>query len=100
MQADMYPVWHLLSKALIGLVVTSLGAFMLYPIRKAKQEWTELKNSLEETKAELIQQRTNCLQTLQSQGERQIELLEKVSDTLDNIHLDQKETLGFIRGSK
>src|ERR1700674_3729987 len=98
MQAQDVPVlWHFVSKALIGLALTGLGGLILWPFKIAKKEWASLKEAIASTHAELVTQRTTCLVSLQAQGETQIELLGKVAGTLDAIHLDQKETLGFIK---
>ncbi len=69
----------------------------MYPFRKAKKEWQVLKTAIASTQAELELQRTNCLTTLQSQGEKQVELLGKVSNTLDGVRLDLAEQTGFLR---
>lgn len=105
MQVDVTPViWHIATKLLIGSVVTGVGALVMYPIRSAvrkiKTEWATLKDGVESAKAELVHQRTNCLTTLQGQGEEQIKILGKCASTLEAIHLDQKETLGLIRGAR
>jgi uncharacterized membrane protein YgaE (UPF0421/DUF939 family) len=97
MQAEIPAVWHLVNKAIIGLVIAGIGSLLMYPLKKIKEEWKGLKAAIASTEAELVQQRINCLSTLQTQGDRQVQLLEKVSETLSEIHLDQKETLGFLR---
>lgn len=95
---------HLVNKALIGIVVAGVGALLMYPLKypfkKAKAEWQSLKDNIDSAKTELVQQRTNCLATLQEQGEEQIKLLGKCANTLEAMHLDQKETLGLIRGGR
>ena len=84
-------------KAVVGLIITGLLGVIMWPLKQAKKEWVNLKAGLAETHAELITQRTNCLQTLQSQGDRQIELLGKVSDTLSGMALSQAEMTGYLR---
>lgn len=69
----------------------------MWPVRKAKKEWVALKTNLQETHKELVQQRTNCLTTLQQQGETQIELLGKTVAALDGVRLDLREQMGILR---
>lgn len=69
----------------------------MWPVRKAKKEWIALKTNLQETHKELVQQRTNCLTTLQLQGETQIELLGKTVAALDGVRLDLREQMGILR---
>lgn len=77
---------------LSGLV----GAFM-WPFRKARREWTALKSEQALIHQELVQQRTNCLATLQQQGEQQIDLLGKTVAALDGVRLDLAEQTGCLR---
>ena len=101
MQAQAVPViWLLVNKALIGLSVAGVGTLLMYPFRKAKKEWASLKASIADAQQELVQQRTNCLATLQQQGDKQIEILGECSETLKLMHLDQKETLGMLKGGR
>lgn len=86
-------------------VALSVGSYViLFPIRNffktIKAEWYSAADKLAKVQAELEAQRTNCLTTLQAQGDTQIGLLQKAVDTLGDMHLDQKETLGFLRGQK
>lgn len=69
----------------------------MWPFRKAHKEWTSLKENIEATHKELVQQRTNCLVTLQSQGATQIELLGKTVAALDGVRLDLAEQTGYLR---
>ena len=87
-----------INKALVALVVGALGYIIMFPFRKARKEWSSLKDAVVETKKELEQQRMNCLATLQNQGDTQIQLLTKMSDTLDGVRVDFKEHTGFIQG--
>ncbi len=98
MQVEIVPVWHYLSKALVGLALTGLGGLLLWPFKAAKKEWAALKSAVTSTQAELVLQRTNCLATLSSQGEEQVKLLGKVSDTLDGLRLDTQAQTGFLQG--
>lgn len=83
-------------------VVLSVGGWMLlFPIRslidKVKKEWEGMIGRLDTVQKELSEQRTNCLQTLQIQGGKQIELLDKAATTLDAMHLSQVEMTGYIK---
>ena len=100
MQAEVVPVlMPYIVKALVGLALTGIGALLVWPFKKVRKEYISLKQAINNTQAELIMQRTNCLQTLQNQGDKQIELLGEVAGTLSSIHLDQKEQMGYIKAS-
>jgi hypothetical protein len=88
----------ILYKAVIGLLVTGAGYLMTYPFRFIMKEWKALKSSLADVHSELTQQRSNHLEHIQAGGEKQVELLTKVCDTLDGVRLDLKEQTGFIQG--
>ena len=95
MQAQDVPVlWHFVSKALIGLALTGLGGLIVWPFKIAKKAYVELLTAVNSTKAELCIQRESCLNTLSQQGEKQIELLDKMNTTLTDMHLDQRTLLG------
>jgi hypothetical protein len=81
----------------IGLVLTGLLGAIMWPFRKVRKEWTALKEEQSKIHAELVQQRTNCLATLQSQGVQQIELLGKTVAALDGVRLDLAEQTGCLR---
>jgi hypothetical protein len=89
----------LLLKAVEGLVITGLLGVAMWPARKVKKEWSELKKGIETANEELTQQRTNCLSTLQRQGETQIALLGKMASTLDGVRIDLAEQTGYLRAS-
>lgn len=96
-------MWTMLAplvlKSVVGLVVTGLvGAFM-WPLRKARKEWIILKQEQASIHSELVQQRTNCLTTLQHQGDAQITLLGKMAGTLENIALSQAEMTGYCKAN-
>lgn len=94
----LFPIlWTYIFKALIGAAVAGVGTIMWYPVRKARAEWKSLKENTAAILQELTHQRNNCLHTLQVQGEQQIELLGKMSNTLENIHLGQAEQSGFFK---
>jgi len=94
-------VWNQLApiafKAFVGLALTSLLGAIMWPFRKARKEWIALKSDIASTHAELVQQRTNCLSTLQAQGVTQIELLGKTVAALDGVRLDLAEQTGCLR---
>lgn len=94
---------HVVNKSLIGIVVAGVGALLMYPLKypfkKAKAEWQSLKSDIDSAKKELVNQRTNCLSTLQDQGEKQIELLGKCATTLEAMHLSQAEMSGYLKAS-
>lgn len=69
--------------------------FVCFPFRTAYNSATETLTTL---KNELSTQRTNCLTTIQADGKTQINLLSKMSDTLDGIHTGQTELSGYIKG--
>ena len=99
MQAELYSALQpYLAKAFVSLVVAGIGALMLWPIRKVRKEWVSLKDAVVATKAELETQRTNCLHTLSQQGDSQITLLTKMSDTLDGVRTDFKAHTAYIQG--
>ncbi len=98
MQVEVLPVvWPYFYKALVGLIITGIGAMIMWPIRKVKKEWASLRDAVASTQAELVLQRTNCLTTLSHQGEEQVKLLSKVSETLDGVRLDLAEQTGYLR---
>ena len=90
-------LWPYVVKSLVGLFIAGIGAAMLWPIKKVRKEWVSLKDTTQAIQNELAQQRTNCLTTLQQQGEKQIELLSKAADTLDGVRLDLAEQTGYLR---
>ena len=95
--AQAFP-YLIIYKEAIGLLVAGVGALIMWPYRVAKKEWTSLKETTAKIHEELTQQRTNCLATLSQQGEKQIDLLTKVADTLDGLRLDTQAQTGFIQG--
>jgi len=93
--AVVHEVWVSGMAAIVTYVI-------LFPIRSAWQSVGErFKNAMDTLNAvhqELITQRTNCLATLQQEGEKQTEVLKEISNTLTDIHVDQSRTLGIIEG--
>lgn len=86
-------------KAAVGLVITGLLGVIMWPFRAARKEWKIMKEEQASIHKELVTQRTNCLTTLQQQGDRQIELLGKVSDTLTGMALSQAEMTGYCKAN-
>lgn len=72
-------------------------AALMYPFRKLKKAWEEATAKLDTVHKELILQRTNCLSTIQNSNQRQVELLGKAVDVLDEMRLDQRATLEVLR---
>lgn len=89
----------LVLKGFVGIVLTGLLGILMYPFRKINKEWKALRGSIEDTHTELTQQRTNCLATLQKQGEEQIILLTRTVSALDGVRLDLAEQTGYLRAS-
>jgi len=85
------------AKALIGLAISGALGVIVWPFRKLKAEWVEMKKDQASIHSELVQQRTNCLTTLQLQGEEQVKLLSKAVDILDGVRLDLAEQTGYLK---
>lgn len=85
--------WHeLVFTVLIAIV---MGAAM-WPIKKISKAYKELLDGQKAVQTELSTQRTNCLTTLQAQGDRQVDLLVELNKTLTDMHLDQRTLLGLL----
>ncbi len=84
-------------KTLMALAVGAGVAIIMWPFRSARKEWKSLKESVAETKAELVHQRENHLTHIEAHGKEQVDLLGKVVDVLDGVRLDLKEQTGFIQ---
>jgi len=93
-------IGHVLVRGLIGAAVAGVSALIVYPFRWLVNSFKDVTTQLSGIQTELVHQRSNCLSTLQDQGTRQIELLEKTVGTLEAMHLDQRETLAIIRDRK
>ena len=83
-------------KTLISILFTGLIGVIVWPVRKVKKEWQDVKQSLAAVHNELSVQRNNCLTTLQSQGEVQIDLLGKTVAALDGVRLDLATQTGYM----
>lgn len=81
-------------KSVVGLIITGV---IMWPFRKARKEWTALKDEQAAIRTELVQQRTNCLQTLQNQGVEQIALLGKAVSALDGVRIELAEQTGYLK---
>ncbi len=86
-------------KWIVGLLLTGLFTVVMWPVRKARKEWTALKDNIEATHKELVQQRTNCLTTLQSQGAQQVVLLEKTVSALEGVRIELAAQTGYLQAS-
>jgi hypothetical protein len=100
MQLDNNTILQLVHEGIWAGALSFGGWILAFPLRTAYNTVKEKAKILEELRDELATQRTNCLKTLQDQGERQIELLEKVNETLDDIHTSQAEMSGYLKGQK
>jgi hypothetical protein len=93
-----------LGSALYGLAATAVVGLLLFPVRtflkNVQGEWQAVTAKLSGVEKELSVQRTNCLTTLQQQGQSQIDLLEKANNTLEAIHLSQVEMSGYLKASR
>ena len=85
-------------EGVVSLMLAAVGGILMWPYNKAKQAYRALMDTMKATQAELTLQRQNCLDTLQRQGESQVNLLTKACDTLDGVRLDLKEQTGFLQG--
>jgi hypothetical protein len=65
---------------IVGLGGTAASAGAGFVGKKVMSDRNKLLKGLSDVQVELKEQRTNCLATLQKQGDRQIELLEKISE--------------------
>lgn len=93
-----------LSSAFAGLAATTILGILIFPIRtffkNARDEWRSATAKLAGVEKELNIQRTNCLTTLQNQGQAQVDLLEKANSTLEAMHLSQVEMSGYLKASR
>src|SRR5260370_29577675 len=83
-------------KTAVSLFLTGLVGVFMWPFRKAKKEWANMISRLEAVHAELTTQRSNCLNTIQQQGEASNILLEKSVEILENIRLDLATQTGYL----
>jgi hypothetical protein len=83
---------ELVSSVLISILLAAAA----WPFRKLKFEWLKATAHLDAITTELTEQRTNCLATLQRQGDAQVNLLGKAVATLDGVRLDFAEQRGML----
>jgi len=76
------------------------GYVVMFPLRYIVNIIKDRFRVLDDVKDELEMQRTNCLTTIQQNGKDQLELLERMADTLDKIHTSQAELSGYVRAQK
>ena len=76
------------------------GYIVMFPLRYIVNLIKERFNVLDAVRDELETQRTNCLTTIQNNGKEQLEILERMADTLDKIHTSQAELSGYVRAQK
>lgn len=75
--------------------------WVTYPIKrffKKVKETADKIHLLDEVRNELTVQRTNCLATLQEQGDTQISVLKEISATLKENGIVQSEMYGYMKG--
>ena len=87
-------------KLIVSAVVTLVGGALLWPFRKIKKEWGEVTSKLTTLQLELETQRTNHLTHIENNTQETVTVLKDVAKTLQDIHLGQKESFGYIRGLK
>jgi hypothetical protein len=94
------PLHGMFWEALSGGVVTIVLWVIFFPVRtvyaRISAEWFRATAQLDEVNKELVHQRTNCLATLTTQGDSQIELLKETVKVLNDMHLDQRTLLGRL----
>jgi hypothetical protein len=78
-------------------LITVLGVVVMWPFKKGKAAFKGVQDELKAAHAELVLQRENCLSTLQRQGVDQVNLLTKVSETLDGVRIELATQTGFLR---
>jgi hypothetical protein len=78
------------------LVSIFIGVITM-PFRKVMAAYRETKASLSDISKELTEQRTSSLDMLQRQGDKQVELLGKTVEVLQEMHTDSKLMLEHLR---
>jgi hypothetical protein len=94
----MHPASQFVHEIVMTALMAIAGAVAMWPINQAKKAWKNLTAQLTHLQTELEEQRTNCLETLQQQGEKQIELLGTANTILTKMHDSQLEMTGYLRG--
>ena len=97
-------ILQVVHEAEIAGALTVGGWILMFPVRtlidKAKVFFAGFDARLRSIEVELNTQRTNCLTTLQAQGAEQVTVLNAISQTLTDMHLDQKEMAGYIKSGR
>lgn len=78
------------------IIISVLGVVAMWPIKKVTKAYTDLTGRLDVMSKELEVQRTNHLSHIEASNDKQVEILEKVSDTLQAMHTDQRILLDRI----
>ncbi len=86
------------NSAIAGLFFSFIIWLVLFPMKSIYKDWMKQTERLDAIKTELELQRSNCLTTLQYQGERQIASIDKAVDTLNEIRVGQAELNGVLKG--
>jgi hypothetical protein len=81
---------------IVTVIIAVGGSVLMYPFKLIRREFADAKAALEAVHEELVQQRQNCLTTIQNNGVEQNKLLTKAVDVLEAMHLDQRELLGKL----
>jgi hypothetical protein len=68
-----------------GILLSLVVAMISLGARKVLDEVDEAKGKISAISTELTLQRTNCLTTLQQQGEKQIQLLERIAESVSYL---------------
>jgi hypothetical protein len=89
-------VHQLIHEIAVTVIIAIGGSALMWPYKAIKKEFAEAKSALEAVHEELLTQRMNCLTTLKTQGDTQIEVLKEVASTLKDMHLDQRTLLGRL----
>ena len=69
----------------------------MYPFKKIAAAYKDTQKTLNGISKELTEQRSNCLTTLQGQGDAQVKLLSLAMDVLRDMHTDTKTARPFER---
>lgn len=84
-------------KSVVGLVISGVIGVIVWPFRRMKKEWIEMKADQATIHSELVQQRTNHLTHIEEYGKNQTELLTKMCNVLDGVRLDLAEQTGYLK---
>jgi hypothetical protein len=93
-------IHEFIHEIVITVIIAAGGSALRWPFMLIKNEFAKARSILGALQSELITQRTNCLQTLQQQGDRQVDLLSKTVEVLGEMHTDSKLMLEHLRDKK